>query len=68
MAHFRVDLSESPYTDAAEYPCPPTAAEQAAGDVCVISVSDTGGDRITVPISFDPTSTSTSTEAQARLR
>jgi hypothetical protein len=55
-----------PYTDAAEYPCPPTAAEQAAGDVCVISVSDTGGDRITVPISFDPTSTST--EAQARLR
>jgi photosystem II stability/assembly factor-like uncharacterized protein len=30
--------------DAASYPCPPTAAQQAAGDSCVIAISDTAGD------------------------
>jgi hypothetical protein len=43
----------NPYTDAAGYPCPPTAAQQAAGDTCVIAVGDTGGDQVTVPISFN---------------
>jgi mucin-6/19 len=42
-----------PYTDAAGYPCPPTAAQQAAGDSCVIAVGDTGGDQIQIPISFN---------------
>jgi hypothetical protein len=31
-------------TDAASYPCPPTPAQQAGGDTCVIAVSDTAGD------------------------
>src|SRR5438132_1572777 len=30
--------------DAANYPCPPTAAQVAAGDSCVITVGDAGGD------------------------
>ena len=29
--------------DSAKYPCPPTAAEQAAGDVCQLSYGDAGG-------------------------
>jgi hypothetical protein len=44
----------SPYTDAALYPCPPTAAQLAAGDTCVIAAGDTGGDQVTVPIEFNP--------------
>jgi hypothetical protein len=44
----------SPYTDAANYPCPPTAAQIAAGDTCVVAVGDTGGDQVTVPIEFNP--------------
>ena len=31
-------------TDAALYPCPPTAAQQAAGDVCQLSYGDAGGE------------------------
>jgi len=30
--------------DAASYPCPPTPAQQDAGDTCVIAVGDMGGD------------------------
>jgi hypothetical protein len=30
--------------DAANYPCPPTPAQQAGGDTCVLAVSDTAGD------------------------
>lgn len=30
--------------DAANYPCPPTLAQQAGGDTCVLAVSDTAGD------------------------
>jgi hypothetical protein len=39
-------------TDAALYPCPPTAAQLAAGDVCTIDVGDLGADRVGVPIWF----------------
>ncbi|MGA2520972.1 MAG: neocarzinostatin apoprotein domain-containing protein [Acidimicrobiales bacterium] len=31
--------------DAALYPCPPTAAQQAIGDVCQLSYGDAGGDQ-----------------------
>jgi len=41
-------------TDAAKYPCPPTAAEVTAGDTCVIAVGDLGGDKVAVPIKFAP--------------
>jgi hypothetical protein len=44
----------SPYVDAALYPCPPTPAEVAKGDTCVVAVGDTGGDQVTVPLSFNP--------------
>jgi hypothetical protein len=37
--------SGSATTDAANYPCPPTAAQQAAGDTCVLAIGDTAGDR-----------------------
>jgi hypothetical protein len=38
--------------DAAKYPCPPTAAQ--TSDTCVIAVGDLGGDKVVVPISFNP--------------
>jgi hypothetical protein len=40
-------------TDAVNYPCPPTAAQIAAGDSCEIVLRDAGGDDLTVPISFN---------------
>ena len=43
----------NPYTDAANYPCPPTPAQRAASDSCVIAMGDTGGDQVSVPISFN---------------
>ena len=41
-----------PYVDAAAYPCPPTPAEVAAGDVCTISFGDSAGDAVAVPLTF----------------
>jgi hypothetical protein len=38
--------------DAASYPCPPTPAQQMAGDICQIAVGDQSGDVARVPISF----------------
>ncbi len=32
-------------TDAAKFPCPPTDAQQAAGDTCVLAIGDQAGDR-----------------------
>jgi hypothetical protein len=43
-------------SDAANYPCPPTAAQVSAGVTCVIAVGDDAkpvGDEIPVPISFN---------------
>jgi hypothetical protein len=41
--------------DAANYPCPPTAAEVAAGvGPCVITFADQGGARVSVPITYVP--------------
>jgi hypothetical protein len=44
-------------TDAANYPCPPTSAQVAAGDTCVIAVGTSGtggaGDQLPVPLSFN---------------
>jgi len=39
-------------TDAAAYPCPPTPAQLAANISCGITVSDGGGNAVTVPISL----------------
>jgi hypothetical protein len=45
----------NPSTDAAAYPCPPTPAQEAAGDTCAITFSDDSDDPpVTVPISFNP--------------
>jgi hypothetical protein len=41
-----------PTTDAAAYPCPPTPAQTAVGDICVIIFGDLAGDSVAVPISF----------------
>lgn len=38
--------------DAALYPCPPTAAQQAAGSTCGIAAGDLQGDMVNAPISF----------------
>ena len=50
-------------TDAASYPCPPTAAQQAAGDTCVLAIGDQAGDRAIGTILFGtetaPTTTTT---------
>jgi len=40
--------------DAANYPCPPTAAQLAAGDTCLLALGDSGGDQVSVPLSFNP--------------
>ena len=39
-------------TDAANYPCPPTSAQQAAGASCFIAFGDATGTQATAPISF----------------
>jgi hypothetical protein len=44
-------------TDAAKYPCPPTAAQLAAGDTCVVAIGDINGDRAVGAISFTGAST-----------
>ncbi len=48
-------------TDAANYPCPPTAAQITAGDSCVIAFGDQGGDKATQAISFSGGSGNTGT-------
>jgi len=55
---------QDPTSDAANYPCPPTAAQQAAGATCVVLYGDENGDRASVPILFPneglpPSSTTT---------
>lgn len=39
-------------TDAAKFPCPPTAAQIAAGDSCDITFGDNGGDDVITDITF----------------
>jgi hypothetical protein len=53
----------NPFADATNYPCPPTPAQAEVGDICDITLSDTGGDKVMVPISFDlnPGTTTTTT-------
>jgi len=50
-------------TDAVNYPCPPTPAQQAAGDTCVLAIGDQAGDRAIGVVLFGsetlPTSTTT---------
>src|SRR6202043_3516987 len=57
--------SGNPATDAANFPCPPTAAQQAAGDDCAIAIGDQAGDRGVGVVLFGtetlPTSTTTTT-------
>jgi len=48
-------------TDAASYPCPPTAAQQGAGASCVLAFGDQAGDQATTPISFSGGTTTTTT-------
>lgn len=59
--------SGNPVTDAANFPCPPTAAQQAIGDICVLAIGDTAGDRAIGTILFGdeqpPGSTTTTTSS-----
>jgi hypothetical protein len=64
----------NPTTDAAAYPCPPTAAQTAAGDSCGLVFGDNGANNATqtVPIAYVPaptpgsgTSTTTTSAAAA---
>jgi len=52
----------SPTTDAASYPCPPTAAQLAAGGTCQLAFADAGGKQQTVDISFVPAPTASTTQ------
>jgi hypothetical protein len=45
----------NPTTDAKSYPCPPTAAQVAAGVTCGVVFSDNKGDLVADPISFNTT-------------
>lgn len=42
----------SPSADAADYPCPPTAAQQTAGDTCQLTYGDQSGDSASAAIYF----------------
>jgi len=46
-------------TDAANFPCPPTAAQIAAGYFCTLSFGDAAGDQLTQNISFAVAKTTT---------
>jgi hypothetical protein len=46
-------------TDAASYPCPPTAAQVAAGATCEMTFGDSGGASASAPISFASSTTTT---------
>ncbi len=50
---------KSAAADAALYPCPPTAAQIAKGDVCQLSYGDAAGDSGSATISFGSTTTTT---------
>jgi hypothetical protein len=51
----------SPTADAANYPCPPTPAQQAAGVTCVLNYGDAAGDAGVATLTFAGTTTPTST-------
>ncbi len=51
--------NNSPITDAALYPCPPTAAQQAKGDVCTLTYGDEANDSGVANISFASSAPST---------
>ena len=57
----------NPGADAANYPCPPTAAQLAAGATCQLDFGDAGGKSQAVPISFvsAPTPSAVTTAAGA---
>ena len=48
-----------PTADAAKYPCPPTAAQIAAGDTCTLSFGDSAGKSQSVSISYTPAASAT---------
>lgn len=48
---------QSPAADAANYPCPPTPAQQAAGVVCQITFGDQANDSASVNITYQGEST-----------
>jgi len=43
---------KKPAADAAKYPCPPTAAQLAAGDTCVLTYGDQANESSSIPIHF----------------
>ena len=51
----------TPASDAANYPCPPTAAQLAASDSCYLTYGDQGGDQVSQNISFSGGSGNTGT-------
>jgi hypothetical protein len=53
----------SPVADAALYPCPPTAAQLAIGDTCTLTYGDQANDSGVVTISFQGSTTTTTTAA-----
>ena len=55
----------APATDAANYPCPPTAAQIAAGATCQLAFGDSGGKQQTVNILFVPAPTASTTPTTA---
>jgi len=57
----------NPTTDAANYPCPPTSAQQAQGVTCSLTFGDQAGDSGTATILFagETTGTTTTTAAPA---
>ena len=56
---------QDPTADAAKYPCPPTAAQQAAGDTCNLTYGDATGESASATILFgsEPAPSSTPTTA-----
>jgi Neocarzinostatin family len=51
----------NPAADAANYPCPPTSAQQAAGAVCTVGFQDLNGNAVSTTVTFGTPITTTPT-------
>jgi hypothetical protein len=56
---------KSPAADAANYPCPPTPAQEAAGVTCTLTFGDINNEGATAPIIFSGETTPTTTQPSA---
>jgi len=62
------NANNSPAADAAKYPCPPTAAQVTAGDVCQLTYGDEANDSAVATLNFASAPAPTTTAAPTTTR